>query len=96
MHELKELTHGHHYHDHRARILRGHGRADSLLECDEEYDTRVTKVKERTMAEFKDKESNMRNDFVDMVKNTEDGLRQREQEVGAYDDIWATVCLPNF
>ncbi|KAF7723934.1 septin 2 [Apophysomyces ossiformis] len=79
LHELTDLTHHHHYHAHRARRLRGPDRPESLLMCDEEYDSRIENMKSDLKQEMLSKEEDMRQQFVQKVRETEQVLKQREE-----------------
>lgn len=88
LHELGDIAHHHHYHDYRLRLLQAQGRQDVLMKCDEEYDTHIEGMSKNLAKEMSEREENMRKQFVDMVQNTEDDLKRREQEVK---DIFISV-----
>ncbi|KAL1934404.1 hypothetical protein VTP01DRAFT_6586 [Rhizomucor pusillus] len=81
LHDITSLTHDHHYHGYRARLLRDQGRPESLLECDEDYDARIDESNTRRVQEMTQREEKIRQQFVNMVKETEDDLRRREREL---------------
>ena len=81
MHEFAEIAHHHHYHDYRTRLLRRHGRHESFMMCDEGYDQQMAQLKNESDQMMSRREEEMRQQFVELVRTTEEGLKQREQEV---------------
>ncbi|KAK3825822.1 MAG: Septin-domain-containing protein [Benniella sp.] len=81
LHDLVESTHGIHYHGHRAKVLRPHGRPASILECDDSYESQIEGSRVQARQEMDRKEDSIRQSFVEKVKEKEASLRQREEQL---------------
>ena len=81
LHELADLSHHHHYHGYRTRLLRKDGRRESFMKCDEEYDERMDQLQKNNEQTMGQREEEMRQQFVELVQTTEDDLKRREREV---------------
>ncbi|RUS32335.1 hypothetical protein BC938DRAFT_475696 [Jimgerdemannia flammicorona] len=81
LHELIDITHSHHYHNYRAGLLRRGGRPESILACDEQYEVRIENTKATLSEEMLRKEEEMRQTFVQKVREKEQSLRQREEQL---------------
>jgi len=81
LHDLVESTHGIHYHGHRAKVLRPHGRPASILECDDSYESQIEGSRVQARQEMDHKEDSIRQSFVEKVKEKEALLRQREEQL---------------
>ncbi|KAI9488845.1 Septin-domain-containing protein [Zychaea mexicana] len=81
LHELSDLSHDHHYHGYRTRLLRSQGRTDSFMKCDENYDEQMEQLKNENDQAMSQREEEIRQQFVQLVQTTEDDLRRREQEL---------------
>ncbi|KAF9182396.1 Septin-6 [Haplosporangium sp. Z 767] len=83
LHDLVETTHNVHYHRHRGDALRLMGRPVSILECDETYDTQIEGTKLKNKQEMERREEEIRQMFVQKVKEKEVALREREEHLNA-------------
>ncbi|KAI1299794.1 Septin-6 [Mortierella claussenii] len=81
LHDLVETTHNVHYHRHRGDALRGKGRPVSILECDDSYDSQIEGAKLRNKADLDHQEGQIRQMFVQKVKDKEIELREREEKL---------------
>ncbi|KAJ3295882.1 Septin-6 [Borealophlyctis nickersoniae] len=81
--DLIETTHLIHYAQYRSSQIRGKGRPESFLACDEFYESRIDNAKKGLQEEMQRKEDEMRQMFVAKVREKEAELRQREEELGA-------------
>lgn len=57
------------------------GRPESILLCDESYESRVEQTKQSMADEMLRKEEDMRREFVLRVRETEKVLKEREEAV---------------
>ncbi|KAF9156365.1 Septin-6 [Linnemannia schmuckeri] len=83
LHDLVETTHNVHYHRHRGDALRKLGRPVSILECDETYDSQIEGTKSQNKQEMDRREEEIRQMFVQKVKEKEIALREREDQLNA-------------
>lgn len=81
LHDLVESTHGIHYHGHRAKALRPVGRPVSILECDDSYESQIEGNRQQARQDMDRKEEEVRQSFVEKVKEKEAALRQREEQL---------------
>lgn len=81
LHDLVESTHGIHYHGHRAKALRPHGRPASILECDDSYESQIEGNRVQARQDMDRKEDEVRQTFIEKVKEKEAALRQREENL---------------
>ncbi|KAL1915094.1 uncharacterized protein VTP21DRAFT_7575 [Calcarisporiella thermophila] len=81
LHDLIEMTHTIHYHAYRAGVLRPAGRPPSILKCDEEYETRIETAMLAMTTEMQQREEEIRQKFVQKVREKEASLRAREEEL---------------
>ncbi|KAI9595052.1 Septin-2 [Syncephalis fuscata] len=79
--DLIETTHTHHYANYRAGQLRAGGRRESILACDDAYETRIEATKQSMVDEMFRKEEDMRSAFVQKVREKEATLREREEQL---------------
>ncbi|ORX91416.1 Septin [Basidiobolus meristosporus CBS 931.73] len=79
--DLIETTHSKHYALYRRGQLRTKGRPESILECDEAYESRIENTKKNLAEEMMRKEEEMRQNFVAQVRETEALLREREEQL---------------
>ncbi|KAI8055105.1 Septin-domain-containing protein [Syncephalis plumigaleata] len=79
--DLIETTHTHHYANYRAGQLRANGRRESILACDDAYETRIEATKQSMVDEMFRKEEDMRSAFVQKVREKEAALREREEQL---------------
>ncbi|KAJ3334226.1 hypothetical protein HDU76_006598 [Blyttiomyces sp. JEL0837] len=77
--DLIETTHNIHYAQYRSTQIRGKGRPDSFLACDEFYESRIENAKRSLAEEMQRKEDEMRQKFVAKVREKEAELREREE-----------------
>ncbi|KAF9198129.1 Septin-6, partial [Haplosporangium sp. Z 27] len=83
LHDLVETTHNVHYHRHRGDALRANGRPLSILECDDTYETQIEGTKSKNKLDMERKEEEIRQMFVQKVKNKEIEIREREEQLNA-------------
>ncbi|KAG0275294.1 Septin-6 [Linnemannia exigua] len=83
LHDLVETTHNVHYHHHRGSALRKLGRPVSILECDDTYDSQIEGTKAQNKQEMERREEQIRQMFVEKVKEKEIALRDREEQLNA-------------
>ncbi|KAI8929820.1 Septin-domain-containing protein [Entophlyctis helioformis] len=83
MQDLIETTHAIHYSQHRAAKIRGKGRPESFLACDDYYESRIENAKRGLAEEMQRKEDDMRQRFVAKVREKEQNLREREEALNA-------------
>ncbi|KAF9090923.1 Septin-6 [Mortierella sp. AD031] len=83
LHDLIETTHNVHYHRHRGDALRRLGRPVSILECDETYESQIEGTKSQNKREMERREEEIRQMFVQKVKEKEIALREREEQLNA-------------
>lgn len=83
LHDLVETTHNVHYHRHRGDALRKLGRPVSILECDDTYDSQIEGTKSQNKQEMDRREEEIRQMFVQKVKEKEIALREREEQLNA-------------
>lgn len=81
LHDLVESTHGIHYHGHRAKVLRPQGRPASILECDDSYESQIEGSRVQARQDMDRKEDEIRQNFVEKVKEKEANLRTREEQL---------------
>lgn len=79
--DLIETTHYKHYALYRANHMRKDGRPLSVLQCDEGYDSKSAPQTEDSSDEFTRKEEEMRQKFVQMVREKEASLRDKEEQL---------------
>ncbi|KAK9722718.1 Septin-6, variant 2 [Basidiobolus ranarum] len=79
--DLIETTHSKHYALYRRGQLQIKGRPESILECDEAYESRIENTKKSLAEEMMKKEEDMRQNFVAQVRETESLLREREEQL---------------
>lgn len=79
--DLIETTHSVHYANYRSGRIRQKGRPESILACDEYYDSRVDNAKRGLAEEMQRREDEMRQMFVGKVREKESSLRQREEKL---------------
>ncbi|KAI8915569.1 septin-10 [Gorgonomyces haynaldii] len=79
MQDLIETTHTIHYSTYRAQKIRGNGRPESFLACDDFYESRIENAKRSLADEMQRKEDEMRQRFVSKVREKELELREREE-----------------
>jgi septin family protein len=75
MQDLIDTTHLIHYASFRGVKIRGKGRPESFLACDELYESNVENAKRSLQEEMKKKEEAMRQRFVNKVREKEQQLR---------------------
>ena len=73
--DLIDTTHAIHYLQYRALKIRGKGRPESFLACDEFYESRIENAKRSLAEEMQRKEDAMRQRFVAQVREKEQSLR---------------------
>ncbi|RKO88058.1 Septin-type guanine nucleotide-binding (G) domain-containing protein, partial [Blyttiomyces helicus] len=73
--DLIETTHAVHYAQFRSTQIRGQGRPESFLACDEFYESRIDSAKRALAEEMQRKEEEMRSMFVNKVREKEAELR---------------------
>lgn len=71
-----------HYYNYRSDSLRSIGRTESILACDEAYESRIQNTKQTLAQEMFLKEEEIRQKFVTKVREKELALREREEQVG--------------
>ncbi|RKP13164.1 Septin-domain-containing protein, partial [Piptocephalis cylindrospora] len=86
--DLLETTHTFHYAAYRAQQLRSNGRRESILACDEAYETRVEATKQSLKEEMTRKEEEIRLMFVNRVREKEVLLREREETLVGKREQW--------
>eukprot|EP00842_Homolaphlyctis_polyrhiza_P003117 jgi/Hompol1/3806/HPOL_003359-RA len=79
MQDLVDTTHIIHYSQYRGIKIRGKGRPESFLACDEYYESRIENAKRSLAEEMQRKEDEMRQRFVGKVREKEQSLREREE-----------------
>jgi septin family protein len=79
--DLIETTHTIHYANYRAAQMRANGRRESILACDEAYESRIEATKQSMAEEMHHKEEEMRQAFVQKVREKEAALREREEQL---------------
>lgn len=79
MQDLIDTTHSIHYAAHRGVKIRGKGRPESFLACDDLYESNIENVKRNLQEEMQKKEEAMRQRFVTKVREKEQQLREREE-----------------
>jgi len=84
MQDLIETTHNIHYAAYRSGTIKTKGRPDSFLACDEFYETRIETAKKSLAEDMQRKEDEMRQMFVQKVREKEASLREKEEEVSYY------------
>jgi septin family protein len=75
MQDLIDTTHSVHYASYRGVKIRGKGRPESFLACDELYESNIENVKRNLKDEMLKKEEAMRQRFVKKVREKEQQLR---------------------
>ncbi|KAI8902090.1 Septin-domain-containing protein [Globomyces pollinis-pini] len=75
MQDLIDTTHSTHYAAYRGVKIRGKGRPESFLACDEFYESRIENAKRSLAEEMQKKEEAMRQRFVGKVREKEQTLR---------------------
>lgn len=83
MQDLVDSTHSTHYANYRGLKIRGNGRPESFLACDEFYESRIENAKRSIAESMKKKEEEMRSRFVSRVREKEGSLREREDALNA-------------
>ncbi|KAF9967070.1 Septin-6 [Mortierella alpina] len=83
LHDLVETTHNVHYHQYRGDALRAMGRPVSILECDDTYESQIEGTKLQNKQEMERKEEEIRQMFVQKVREKEVALREREEKLNA-------------
>lgn len=81
LHDIVESTHSIHYTRYRGQKLRESGRPESILECDEEFVDRLENRKVEFSEEMQRKEEEMRQKFIQQVREKEAFLRDREEQL---------------
>ncbi|KAI0243531.1 Septin-6, partial [Massospora cicadina] len=81
LHDIVESTHSIHYARYRGQKLREGGRPESILECDEEFVDRLENRKVEFSEEMQRKEEEMRQKFIQQVREKEAFLRDREEQL---------------
>ncbi|KAJ1566692.1 hypothetical protein HK096_000669 [Nowakowskiella sp. JEL0078] len=81
--DLIETTHTVHYAQYRASKIRTKGRPDSYLACDDLYDSRVENARRYHAEDMQKREDEMRQMFVQKVREKEAELREREESLNA-------------
>ncbi|KAI8806403.1 septin [Cladochytrium replicatum] len=81
MQDLIETTHAVHYAQYRSSRIRTKGRPESFLACDEFYESRVENAKRNLAEEMQRKEDEMRQMFVQKVREKEAELRERDEQL---------------
>lgn len=79
MQDLIDSTHSLHYSSFRAAKLRSLGRPESILACDDMYESRVENAKAALEQNMHSREEEMRQRFVAKVREKEHELREREE-----------------
>ncbi|KAJ3276867.1 hypothetical protein HDV01_002922 [Terramyces sp. JEL0728] len=79
MQDLIDTTHSIHYATYRGQKIRGNGRPESFLACDDFYESRIENAKRNLADEMQKKEEAMRQRFVAKVREKEQSLREREE-----------------
>ncbi|KAI9203170.1 cell division control protein 3 [Polychytrium aggregatum] len=77
--DLIETTHSIHYAQYRSTQIRGKGRPESFLACDDAYDSRIEVAQRNLADDMHRKEEAMRQMFVQKVREKEASLREREE-----------------
>ena len=75
MQDLIDTTHSIHYANFRGVKIRGKGRPESFLACDELYESSIENAKRNLQDEMQKKEEAMRQRFVSKVREKEQQLR---------------------
>jgi septin family protein len=75
MQDMIDTTHSIHYASYRGIKIRGKGRPESFLACDDMYESNVEDVKRSLQDEMQKKEEAMRQRFVAKVREKEQELR---------------------
>ena len=75
MQDLIDSTHSIHYASFRGVKIRGKGRPESFLACDELYESNIENAKRSLQEEMQKKEEAMRQRFVNKVREKEQQLR---------------------
>ncbi len=75
MQDLIDTTHSIHYSSYRGVKIRGKGRPESFLACDEFYESSIENAKRALQEEMHKKEEAMRQRFVGKVREKEQQLR---------------------
>lgn len=75
MQDLIDTTHSIHYAAHRGIKIRGKGRPESFLACDELYESNIDNARRNLQEEMQKKEEAMRQRFVSKVREKEQQLR---------------------
>jgi len=81
MQDLIETTHTTHYAQYRSSRIRAKGRPESFLACDEYYDSKIENERKALKNEMKQREDEMRQMFVQKVKEKEAVLRESEEHL---------------
>jgi len=81
LHDIAEATHNIHYAHYRAQKLRDEGRPESILECDEEFVDRIENRKNEFTEDMQRREEEMRQKFIQQVREKEASLRDREEQL---------------
>jgi septin family protein len=82
MQDLIDTTHSIHYASFRGVKIRGKGRPESFLACDDFYESNIENVKRNLQDEMQKKEEAMRQRFVAKVREKEQELRYTFVTVG--------------
>lgn len=83
LHDITESTHSIHYAHYRAKKLRANGRPESILECDDQFVDRLENRKVEFSEDMQRKEEEMRQKFIQQVREKEAVLREREEQVSS-------------
>lgn len=81
LHDITESTHNIHYAHYRGQKLRGEGRPESILECDEQFIDRLENRKVEFTEDMQRREEDMRQKFIQQVREKEASLRDREEQL---------------
>ncbi|KAI8812142.1 CDC10 protein [Cladochytrium replicatum] len=81
MQDLLETTHSVHYAQFRSTRIRTKGRPESFLACDEYYESRIENARKNLAEEMQRKENEMRQMFVQKVREKEAELRERDEQL---------------
>ncbi|KAF9433685.1 Septin-6 [Entomortierella beljakovae] len=83
LHDLVETTHSVHYHSHRGKALRTQGRPLSILKCDDTYESQIEGTKSKNTEDMARREEEIRQMFIQKVKDKEVEIREREEQLNA-------------
>ncbi|KAJ9089706.1 Septin-6 [Entomophthora muscae] len=81
LHDITDSTHSIHYAHYRSKKLRASGRPESILECDDQFVDRLENRKVEFSEDMQRKEEEMRQKFIQQVREKEAILREREEQL---------------